>query len=137
MPPAASSRLSLLAGAPSGRAVASSSIAAASSSPAYPLFPAETSGSASPPATVVLPPRFRLRPPLPRPRSAGRRRHHLPRLRNAALIPGITSSSPEYRRNTVARAGLTFLLVDVSSGNPFRHARASAGAAVPSLGTVT
>nr|BAD17359.1 cell wall protein-like [Oryza sativa Japonica Group]BAD27755.1 cell wall protein-like [Oryza sativa Japonica Group] len=59
---------------------------------------------------------------------------HLPWLRDAALIPGITSSSPEFRRNTVARAGLSFLLVDVSSGSPFRRARASAGAAVPSLG---
>ena len=137
MPPAASSRLSLLARAPSGRAVASSSIAVASPSPACPPFPAETPGAAFPPSPFPFLRAGRLQPPLSPCLSTGRRRHHLPRLRDAALIPGITSSSPEFRRNTVARAGLTFLLVDVSSGNPFRHARASAGAAVPSLGTVT
>nr|BAD36497.1 cell wall protein-like [Oryza sativa Japonica Group] len=89
---------------PAGRAVASSSTAAASSSPAYPPFPAETSGSASPPATVVLPPRFRLRPPLPRPRCAGRRRHHLSRHRSAVLSPGQATVSPEFRRNAVISA---------------------------------
>nr|AAU44119.1 hypothetical protein [Oryza sativa Japonica Group] len=93
--------------------------------------------------TVALPPLFHLRPPLSRFPCAGRRRHHLPRLRDAAFIPGITSSSPEarrsgllvgvqylpasgrllyvaaaplFRRNTVARAGLSILIVaDVPS----------------------
>nr|BAD45701.1 cell wall protein-like [Oryza sativa Japonica Group]BAD52611.1 cell wall protein-like [Oryza sativa Japonica Group] len=82
---------------------------------------------------VASPPLLRLRPPLPRPRSAGRRRHHLPRLHDAALIPGITSSSPELRRNTVARAGFSFLLGGISPGCPFRHAHASAGAAISPL----
>ncbi|BAS98253.1 Os06g0561501, partial [Oryza sativa Japonica Group] len=137
VPPAASSRLSLLAGASSGRAVASSSIAAASPSPACPPFPAETPGAAFPPSPFPFLRVGRLQPPLSPCLSAGRRRHHLPRLRDATLIPGITSSSPEFRRNTVARAGFSFLLGGISSGCPFRHARASAGAAVPSLGTVT
>nr|BAC84016.1 hypothetical protein [Oryza sativa Japonica Group]BAD30852.1 hypothetical protein [Oryza sativa Japonica Group] len=114
---------------------ASSSLSPASSSPACPLFHAETSRSASLPATVALPPLFRLRPPLPRPLCAGRRRHHLSRHRNAVLFPGQATASPEFRQNAVARTGLSFLLVDVSSGSPFCHARASAGAAVPSLGT--
>nr|BAD29000.1 cell wall protein-like [Oryza sativa Japonica Group]BAD29165.1 cell wall protein-like [Oryza sativa Japonica Group] len=127
-------RLSLLAGAPSGRAVASSSIAAASSSPAYPLSPAETSGSASPPATVVLPPRFRLRSPLPRPRCAGRRRHHLSRHRSAVLFPGKATASPEFRRNAVARVGLSFLLVDVSSGSPLPPGPCISRRCRPSLG---
>ncbi|XP_066160953.1 uncharacterized protein [Oryza sativa Japonica Group] len=210
-PPAASSRLCRLDRAPAGRAVASSSVAATSSTPACPPFRAVTAGGAFPPSpfsflragclqpplpprrsavrprrllprprshllslgqpsvsrgkhrrrvlagkTVALPPLFHLRPPLSRFPCAGRRRHHLPRLRDAALIPGITSSSPEarrsgllvgvqylpasgrllyvagtpidvavlssppaaplFRRNTVARAGLSILIVaDVPS----------------------
>ncbi|XP_066162162.1 uncharacterized protein [Oryza sativa Japonica Group] len=153
LPPAASSRLSRLARAPSGRAVASYSIAAASSPTAYPSFRAVTPGATFPPSpfsflrasrlqpplpprpsaarprrllprprshllslgqpsvlrgkhrrrvlagkTVALPPLFHLRPPLSRFPCAGRRRHHLPRLRDAALHPGCSSVSPERRR---------------------------------------
>ncbi|XP_066164014.1 uncharacterized protein [Oryza sativa Japonica Group] len=97
----ASSRLSLLARAPSGRAVFSLGLAGASSSPAPPPIRGEIAGDAPPLATVALPPLFRLRPPLPRLPCAGRRRHHLSRHRNAVLFPGQATASPVFRRNTV------------------------------------
>ncbi|XP_066165894.1 uncharacterized protein [Oryza sativa Japonica Group] len=97
----ASSRLSLLARAPSGRAVFSLGLAGASSSPAPPSISGEIAGDAPPPATVALPPLFLLRPPLPRLPCAGRRRHHLSRHRNAVLFPGQATASPVFRRNTV------------------------------------
>nr|BAD29085.1 cell wall protein-like [Oryza sativa Japonica Group] len=155
-------RLCRLDRAPAGRAVASSSVAATSSTPACPPFRAVTAGGAFPPSpfsflragrlqpplpprrstvrprrllprprshllslgqpsvsrgkhrrrvlagkTVALPPLFHLRLPLSRFPCAGRRRHHLPRLRDAALHPGCSSVSPERRR----RAGLSILFV--------------------------
>ncbi|BAD72491.1 cell wall protein-like [Oryza sativa Japonica Group] len=86
---------------------------------------------------VALVPLYSLQPAAVHRRCADRRRRLLLRHRGIAFFPGITSSSPEFRRNAVARAGLSFLLGGISSGCPFRHARASAGAAVPSLGMVT
>nr|BAD61763.1 cell wall protein-like [Oryza sativa Japonica Group] len=160
--PACLGRLCRLDRAPAGRAVASSSVAATSSTPACPPFRAVTAGGAFPPSpfsflragrlqpplpprrsavrprrllprprshllslgqpsvsrgkhrrrvlagkTVALPPLFHLWPPLSRFPCAGRRRHHLPRLRDAALHPGCSSVSPERRR----RAGLSILFV--------------------------
>nr|BAD69268.1 cell wall protein-like [Oryza sativa Japonica Group] len=99
LPRRRSSRPYRLARAPVGRAVSSLGVAAASPPPASPSFRAETPGGASLPATVVLPPLLRLQPPLPPRLCTGRRRHHLPRLRFAVLISGITSSSPEARRS--------------------------------------
>nr|AAT73651.1 unknown protein [Oryza sativa Japonica Group] len=109
-PPAASSRLCRLARAPAGRAVASSSVAATSSSPACPPFRAETPEATFPPSPFPFLRAGRLQPPLSPCLSAGRRRHHLPRLRDAALIPGITSSSPEARRSGLL-VGIQYLPV--------------------------
>ncbi|XP_066168238.1 uncharacterized protein [Oryza sativa Japonica Group] len=83
---------------------------------------------------VALVPLYSLQPAAVHRRCADRRRRLLLRHRGIAFFPGITSSSPEFRRNAVARAGLTFLLVDISSGCPGRRARASADVAVSSLG---
>ncbi|XP_066160053.1 uncharacterized protein [Oryza sativa Japonica Group] len=95
----ASSRLSLLARAPSGRAVASSSVAAASSPTACPPFRAVTTGGAFLPSPFSFLRAGRLQPPLPpRPRAV-RPCRRLPRLCNTVPFTGLTVSSPETRRN--------------------------------------
>nr|AAM08794.1 Hypothetical protein [Oryza sativa Japonica Group] len=72
-------------------------------------------------------------PPLHRVLCTGRRRHHFPRLRDAVLISGLTSSSPEARRSGLL-VGVQYL---TSSGRLLFLAGEPAYAAVSSLGTVT
>nr|BAD23271.1 cell wall protein-like [Oryza sativa Japonica Group]BAD25697.1 cell wall protein-like [Oryza sativa Japonica Group] len=112
-PPAASSHPYRLACAPSGRAVTSLGSATPSPSPASPsplpkLAGTVSSSTSSGVATTPPPP--------------------------AACATSQATASPEFRRNAVAHAGLSFLLVDVAFGSLFRRARASADVAISTSG---
>ncbi|XP_066160614.1 vegetative cell wall protein gp1-like [Oryza sativa Japonica Group] len=101
--PAASSRLCRLDRAPAGRAVASSSVAATSSTPACPPFPAETPGAASPPSPFSFLRAGRLQSPLPPRPCAVRSRRLLPRPRSHLLSLGQPSvSRGKHRRRVLA-----------------------------------
>nr|BAD23200.1 cell wall protein-like [Oryza sativa Japonica Group] len=112
-PPAASSRPYRLARAPSGRAVSSLGSATPSPSPASPsplpkLAGTVSSSTFSGVATTPPPP--------------------------AACAASQATASPEFRRNAVARADLSFLLVDVAFGSLFRRARAPADVTISTSG---
>ncbi|XP_066162119.1 uncharacterized protein [Oryza sativa Japonica Group] len=98
VPPAASSRLCLLACASAGRATTSLGPAAASSPTACPPFCAVTAGGAFPPSPFSFPRAGRLQPPLPPRPSAARPCRRLPRRRSRLLFAGAASDSWGNRR---------------------------------------
>ncbi|XP_066165866.1 uncharacterized protein [Oryza sativa Japonica Group] len=99
----ASSRPYRLARAPAGRAVASSSVAATSSTPACPPFPAETPGAASPPSPFSFLLAGHLQPHLPPRPCTLRLRRHFSRRRSCLLFPGFASvSRGNHRRRVLA-----------------------------------
>ncbi|XP_066163714.1 vegetative cell wall protein gp1-like [Oryza sativa Japonica Group] len=103
VPPAIFSRPCRRVSTSAGRAVASSSIAAASSSPACPPFPAETPGATFPPSPFSFLRAGRLQPPLPPRPSAARPRRLLPRPRSRLLSLGQPSvSRGNHRRRALA-----------------------------------
>ncbi|BAD45048.1 cell wall protein-like [Oryza sativa Japonica Group] len=83
---------------------------------------------------VASSPLHRLRPAAVRRRYANRHRRLLHRRRSVVLSSGCSSVLPEHRSR---RAGLSFLLVDVAFGSPFRRARAPADVAISTSGIAT
>nr|AAK50595.1 hypothetical protein [Oryza sativa Japonica Group] len=111
----ASSRLSLLARAPSGRAVAALGLAAASSPPVRPPFRGEITGDASSPAK-----QWRCRHC-----TASSRPCRTAQVRAGCAVSSLgvaastsTPAYPWFRRNAVARVGLALRLAGVPSATP-------------------
>nr|BAD61970.1 cell wall protein-like [Oryza sativa Japonica Group]BAD62045.1 cell wall protein-like [Oryza sativa Japonica Group] len=96
-------RLCRLDRAPAGRAVASSSVAATSSTPACPPFRAVTAGGALPPSPFSFLLAGHLQPHLPPRPCTLRPRRHLSRRRSRLLFPGFASvSRGNHRRRVLA-----------------------------------